>query len=130
MRKRLAVRLDEHLSDVLARRCAQTGQTTSQIVRQALEFTLVSDDPESTPVAASESPKTPNPSYVFPRKLAGLLPFYRQLGAAVWQERRIRLQGLLALFEIARENSQNPQDTALCTELLSLGRRYGLLDER
>ena len=38
MRKRPTVRLDQYLSDVLARRCAQTGQTRSQIVHSALEL--------------------------------------------------------------------------------------------
>ncbi len=130
MSNRLSVRLDQHLSDVLARRCVQTGQTLSEIVRQALESTLLSDTRETTPVTASEPPKTANPGYVFPPQLRELLPRHRAVGMAIRQQQRRLYENLLAASEVVRESGErSQQDEAICSELLDFGKRFGFVSD-
>jgi len=122
---RITIRINVPLGSRLRDRCEQTGQSVSEVVRAALELAFAP--------AALERPQEANqPSkelsaYVFPRDLQNLLPQYRAFGLEAVKQRRRSFHGLLAVCEVVRENTKATQDRALCTELLELGERFGLI---
>lgn len=122
---RICVRINRSLSQLLGRRCQQTSQSLSAIVRSGLELALGSETQERHEELA-RAPVAPS-VYVFPRELQHLLPGYRAFGMEAVRERRRCFGALLAVCEVVREHTGNRQDRALCAELLQIGRRFGPL---
>lgn len=127
MAKRITIRLNPLVGDLLDRRCQQTGQTVSQVVRGALELAIGPTASENPRGERSPSLPPPSPDYAFPQQLQELLPRYRAFGMTIYVERRRCFEGLLAICEVVQGHSQNAQDRALCAELLRIGRKFGLL---
>ena len=126
--QKITVRLTPMLKNALEERCAQTGQLTSAVVREALEYALV---PKIASGQNSEGEIPPGggvaPDGYFPIGLAPFLVSAQQSGASVWTERRMQFCYVLALAEFARQISKNPLDEALFAELLRVGLEFKLL---
>jgi len=123
--KRVTIRLDGPLADLLAETTRKTGQSLSQVVRASLQLGLVPQVSEKQESGSFGIKPERAQTYIFPPELAKLLPGYRAFGMEIWPERRRCFGALLAICEVARANSQNAQDQALCAELLLLGKRLG-----
>jgi hypothetical protein len=124
--KRITVRLDDTLTQLLASQSRIGNQSLSEIVRSSLEFALVPRAPEKQESRSVGSEQEIALDYIFPADLKDLLPKYRPFGTEIWIERRRCFQALLAICEVARELSRNARDQTICVELLALGRRLGL----
>ena len=124
-KKRITVRLDQLLAEVLAETTRKTGQSLSQVVRASLQLGLVPQVSEKQESGSFGIKPERAQTYIFPPELADLLPRYRAFGMELWPERRRCFGALLAICEVARAHSQNAQDRALCAELLLLGKRLG-----
>jgi hypothetical protein len=119
---RITIRVTTAASQLLEEKCKETGQTRSEVLRNALDLVLapsdVSPDVRHTAEAAGCD--------AFPAHLAELLPRYQAFGTEIWRERRRLFQSLLAAAEIASRNGQQ-HDTALLAELMRIGGSFGLL---
>ena len=120
---KITFRLPPDLKLLLARRFNITGQTTSEAVRELLEYALVSGTGSSVPEDGVET----GPGYEFPDELISELLSVEHVGASAWVELRLQFPRLVALSEVARQIGQRPVDQALCAELLRIGRMFKLL---
>jgi Arc/MetJ-type ribon-helix-helix transcriptional regulator len=125
---RITVRVNGALCERLEQRCQQVGESVSEVVRSALELALGQEMPAQAPVRrhSPDSSAAP-PGYVFPHELNEVASRYVAFGMEAAKERRRAFGAILAVSEVVRQNSGNPQDLALCVELLQLGTRFGLL---
>ena len=124
--KRITVRLDKPLAEILADTSRKMGQSPSEIVRASLRSGLVPQAPEKQESGSFGIAPEGAQSYAFPSELGDLLPRYRAFGMEIWQERRRCFGALLAICEVARQHSRNARDRAICAELLRLGKRFGI----
>ena len=125
---RISVRLESRLAARVTEICHETGLTLSDFVRRSLSHAVSTQTPPPGPVVPADPPvNRQTEAYEFPKPLEGLLPQFRAFGGGVWTERRLRFRATLVLAEIARQNSGSEHDLALCSELVRVGRRFGLL---
>jgi hypothetical protein len=125
---RITVRVNDPLRGLLEQRCQQAGQSVSEVVRNALELAFGQENPAQPPVGQHSFGSSAGPAeYVFPRELNEMASRYVAFGMEAVKERRRAFGALLAVSEFVRQNSQNPQDRALCVDLLQVGRRFGLI---
>ena len=125
---RISVRLESRLAGRVAERCQETGLSLSDFVRRTLSQSVNTQTPPPAPVGPADPPiNRQTDVYEFPKPLEGLLPQFRAFGGGVWKERRLRFRATLALAELARLNSGSEHDLALCSELVRIGRRFGLI---
>ena len=122
--EKITFRLPPDLKQLLQQRCDLTGQTTSEAVRELLEYALVLG---TGPSVSEDGPKPAAPEYVFPDELIPELSSVEHLGASAWLELRLQFPRLVAMSEVARQVSQNPVDQALCAELLRIGHTFKLI---
>ena len=122
--EKITFRLTPDLKQLLQQRCDLTGQTTSEAVRELLEYALVSGTGSSV---SGDGPKPDAPEYEVPDELIPVLLSVEHLGASAWVELRLQFPRLVALSEVARQASRSPVDQALCAELLRIGRTFKLL---
>ena len=125
---RISVRIESRLAARVIERCTDTGLSLSDFVRRSLSHAVGTQPPSLAPVVPPNPPvNRQTEAYEFPKPLEGLLPQFRAFGGGVWTERRLRFRATLVLAEIARQNSGSEHDLALCSELVRVGRRFGLL---
>src|SRR5258708_17585131 len=88
-------------------------------------------DPRLTAVvkAATSAPYTPTgPEPSFPPGIAELVTQCRAFGSELRRIRRQQFQRALAASVVAMESAENSQDAQVYMDLLSVGRKYSLLD--
>ena len=85
---------------------------------------LIASRPE---VMMPPGAKRPNSLPAEYPKVAERLGYYRAVGGAIREERRILFRNLVAAAVVAKESAEEPRDAELCQQLLQLGRAYSLL---